>query len=469
MTQAPTPARTPEQRATLLLASVATLLALATFITPLVTQGRTAATLAAGPLAQPWLLSGMSLGLAAALLPTGALADDLGRRRTFVLGLVVLALGALTCALAPNVLVFIGGRVVQGLGGAAVIACALGLLGHAFPPGPLRAHATGTWGAAVGGGIAAGGLLAVAVDHGRSWRGSYAVTAALALVLAVVAARSLVESRAAHPRRPDLLGAVLLGVGIAALCAALVEGRQGWTDALVLVLAVAALALLAGFVAWELQVPAPMLDLALFRRPQFVAATVAALANGAGAITLASLLPTVVQQGLGASLLVATLLNCVFALISVATALNVRRLPARVAPRAMLVVGLLGIAVAQLLQTGLQPSSSPVRLLPAMVVLGVFFGLVNAALGREAVASVPPGRTGMGSGANNTARYVGSAIGVSVAVLIATRGVATGGAAALVDGWNTAALVTAGTSVVGALVVAACRPLHRSRRGAVAG
>jgi len=138
------------------LACGATLLALLTFITPLTTQARTAADLGAGPSAQPWLLSAMSLGLAVALLPPGVLADDAGRRRVFVAGLGVLAVGAAVCASAWTPLVFIAGRLLQGVGGGAVLACALGLIGHAFAPGPLRAHATGVWGASVGGGYRRG-------------------------------------------------------------------------------------------------------------------------------------------------------------------------------------------------------------------------------------------------------------------------------------------------------------------------
>lgn len=172
------PARTSEQHRTLVLACGATLLALLTFITPLTTQARTAADLGAGPSAQPWLLSAMSLGLAVALLPAGVLADDAGRRRVFVAGLGVLAVGAAVCASAWTPLVFIAGRLLQGVGGGAVLACALGLIGHAFAPGPLRAHATGVWGASVGGGIGAAGALAVLVDQGSSWRGSYAGQAA---------------------------------------------------------------------------------------------------------------------------------------------------------------------------------------------------------------------------------------------------------------------------------------------------
>ena len=445
-----------------MLACGATLLALLTFVTPLTTQARTAADLGAGPSAQSWLLSAMSLGLAVALLPAGALADDAGRRRVFVAGLGVLAVGAAVCTSAWTPLVFIAGRLLQGVGGGAVLACALGLIGHAFAPGPLRAHATGVWGASVGGGIGAAGALAVLVDQGSSWRGSYAVTAVAAVVVGAIAARLLVESRAAHPRPPDLVGAGLLGAGLASLLAGLVQARQGWTEPLVLDLGGVAAVLLVAFVVAEARVAAPMLDLGLFRRPQFVGATVGALTNGAGAIALASLLPTLIQQGLGDSLLMATGLTALFPGTSVFTALNVKHLP--VSGPTMLVVGLVGIGVGQLLMVGLTPGSAAVRLVPGLVLSGVCFGMVNAALGREAVAAVPPDRTSMESGANNTARYVGSAVGVSIAVVIFTRGVGAGGTSALIPGWNAAATITAATSIVGGALVLACQLSAAVRR-----
>ena len=159
---------TPEQARTLLMASSATLLVLVTFVTPLATGVRTAAALDAGPGAQAWVLSSMSVGLAAALLTAGVLADDLGRRRVFSGGLVVVGLGAGLVALAGAPAVVIAGRLLQGVGGAAVLACALGLIGHAFPLGPERSRAAAVWGASVGAGTGLGGLVTVALEIGRA-------------------------------------------------------------------------------------------------------------------------------------------------------------------------------------------------------------------------------------------------------------------------------------------------------------
>ncbi len=332
----PAPGRTKEQGRTLLLASTSTLLVLMAFVTPLATAGRTAVSLHSSPSTVPWLLSSMALGLTVSLLPAGAFADDLGRRKVFVTGLVLLAAGSLVCALAGGSAAFVAGRLLAGAGAGAVLACGLGLIGHAFPPGPARGHATGVWGASVGGGIATGGLLSVAADAGTSWRHTYLVVAVLAVLLGVAGRLLLVESTADVRRRPDLLGAALLGAGLASLLAALVQAKQG-VGAGVLVLLAGGLALTAAFVLVEPRRAEPMLDLTLLRRRPFLAASIGSFTNGIGATALAALTPTLVQRGLGRSLLTASLLVLLFAGTSVLTALQVKRLPSRWSSRALMV------------------------------------------------------------------------------------------------------------------------------------
>jgi hypothetical protein len=172
-----------------------------------------------------------------------------------------------------------------------------------------------------------------------------------------------------------------------------------------------------------------------------------------------SFLATVVQRALGESLLAVTLLVLVWSVVSTVTALAVRLIPAvdgRILLAAGLALSAAGLAALAVLADG----ASGTRLLPGLVVLGVGYGAANAALGRESVAHVPADRAAMGSGANNTARYLGAAIGVTLVVLVTVSGVPTGTAAGLTGGWNAAALGAAGFSGAGALAVL----LIRSRR-----
>ena len=458
MTVVEAPARaTPEQARTLLMASLATLLVLVTFVTPLATGVRTTVDLAAGPGAQAWLLSAMSVGLAAALLTAGVLADDLGRRRVFAGGLGVVGAGAGVVAAASSSGVFIAGRLLQGVGGAAVLACALGLIGHAFPPGPARSRAAAVWGASVGAGTGLGGLVTVALDHGQGWRTTYWATAAAALVLAAVARWTLAESGGDADRRVDVAGIVLLAGGISALLAGLVQSRTGWGQPPVVVLLALGVLLLAAFVPAELRQAAPMIDLRLFRIPGFLAATVGAFVTGATVVGLSSYVPTVLQRGLGESLLTATLLVLVWSAVSTATALSVRFLPG-LDGRVLLALALAVCAVGLGGYAVLGVDASGARLLPGLVVLGIGYGAANAALGREAVAHVPAARAGMGSGANNTARYLGAAIGVTLVVLVVGAGDPAGTTEGLLAGWDRAALGGAVVTLLGALLVAVIRP-----------
>ncbi|MEX5717074.1 MFS transporter [Geodermatophilus maliterrae] len=446
------------QRRTLAVVATSTLVVLAAFVTPLATAVATARELGTGPGGQAWLLSAMSVGLAAALLVTGALADDVGRRRVFTAGLVLLAGGAALTAAAGATGVFVAGRLVQGVGGAAVLACSLGLLAQVFPLGPSRARAAAVWGAGLGAGTGVGGLAAVVLDGDTGWRATHAATAVLTVVLAVAARLLLPGSPRGRRPRVDVAGPLLLVAAVCCLLAGLLAPRSGGGTGVAVALLLAGAVLAAGFVLAEARARAPMVDLALFRVRGFVAAHVGALVTGAATVGLMSYLATVLQRGLGESLLATTVLVVVWSGVATATSWGLRWLPG-VDGRLLLAGGLAvsgaGLAGLAVLDAG----SAGTVLLPGLVVLGVGYGAANAALGREAVAHVPAERAAMGSGANNTARYLGAAVGVTLVVLLVTAESASGGgAAALVDGWDAAALAGAAVSAVGALAVLALRP-----------
>jgi MFS family permease len=448
------------QRRTLAVVAASTLVVLAAFVTPLATSVATAADLGTGAGGQAWLLSAMSVGLAAALLVTGAAADDLGRRRVFTAGLVLLAAGAALTAAAGSTGVFVAGRLVEGVGGAAVLACSLGLIAQVFPLGPARARAAAVWGAALGAGTGVGGLAAVVLDGETGWRATHAATAVVTLLLAVAA--RLLLPQAAPGRRPrvDVPGPVLLVAAVCCLLVGLVATRTGAGTGAVVGLIAGGVVLAAAFVLAESRVRAPMVDLGLFRVRGFVAATLGALVTGAATVGLMSFLATVLQRALGESLLAVTVLVLVWSAVATATSVGLRWLPAidgRVLLAGGLAVSAAGLAALAVLDTG----SRALSLLPGLVVLGVGYGAANAALGREAVAHVPAERAGMGSGANNTARYLGAAVGVTLVVLLVTAAAPTGTAAGLLAGWDAAAFAGAGLSAAGALAVLALRPARR--------
>ncbi|QYB03221.1 MFS transporter [Rhodococcus sp. USK10] len=447
----PARAHAPRPGITLSVASLGTFVALVAFCAPLGNMPTVAAALSAGPAAQTWILSSMSVGLAAVLLTAGALADDYGRRRVFHWGAWLLALGAVVGAVSQEPVLFIVGRLIQGVAGAALIAASLGAVAHAFATPAARATASGIWGASVGAGIAVGPVLAGLLDLAGWWRGLYWALAVASLAIGQVATRALAESRSAVPKRIDVPGAFTLCAAMVLILVALVEGRQGNTPATVLCGIGAAVFTLA-FVGVERRRPFPMLDLALFRRRDFLAATLAALATGAGIIGLMSFACTFLVKTMHVSTLAAAGVIALWSGTSVVASLLARKLPARLAGTPQLVIGLAGVGVAMLTMTGLSPDSSPLRLVPGLLLAGIASGLLNAGLGRQAVASVPADQGGLGSGANNTARYLGSSIGVTVVSIIALDPAGT--IDGMVTGWNHAAVTTGLISLVGAGVVA---------------
>lgn len=437
---------------TLAVAASSTLLVLSTFGAIVPTLGDSAKALGSGAAGETWALSGMSLGLATALLMVGILADDLGRRRVLVWSVASLAGASALGALAPSMAVLVAARILQGVAGAGVIAASLGAIGHAFPSGAARTHATAVWGAALGGGIAVGPLAAAGLAAPFGWRSGYWLEAIVALALVPAAAR-LAESRAQRERSLDLPGVVTLGAGMASLTAGIVEGRASWTSPATIVLLVSGVALLGAFVVIELRSERPMLDVRLAAEPMFAALLAGALFTGLAVIGLISYLSTLTQRSLGVSILGSAGILAIWAVTSTAVSLIARRLPARWSSRSRLATGLALSAVGEVLLATISASDSWTALVPGLVIAGIGSGVANAAVGRLAVEAAPSGRAGMSSGASNTARYLGGAAGVAMVAAIDSGS----GASGFANGWDTAALVSALLCALGAAIVARLR------------
>lgn len=248
----------PKRPRSLAVIAAGTALVLLTYVTPMATLPGTAADLGADAVARAWLLSSMPVGLAAGLLAAGVLGDNLGRRRVYLAGLAMLAAGAFGCAAAREPVVFLAARILEGLGGAAILACGLAILADDFPEARRRGHATAVWGAGVGVGISLG--VVVSAGLGTSlWRESYVGVGVLALILLWPSKSRVLESRAANRRRLDGGGLVLFATAMTLMVCALTRGRDG-IDAVTSVLAAAAVLALAGFVVVERRIRDPLIE-----------------------------------------------------------------------------------------------------------------------------------------------------------------------------------------------------------------
>ena len=441
---------------TLSIAASGTALVMAVFSAFVVNVGDSVRTLHAGVAGEAWGLSGMSLGLAAALLTAGALADDLGHQRVLRCSAGLLAAASAIGALAPSIEILVAARVMQGVAGGGILAAGLGSIGRTFPSGAARTHATAVWGAAVGAGVMVGPLAGAALAAAAGWRSGFWVEAAAAAAV-MTAAATLSDSPRTARSPLDIPGITTLAAGMTLLTAALVETRHGWSAITTLVLFCAATLMLGAFAAVELRSRRPMLDPHLLTQPRFLASISGALFTGLAVVGLMSYAPALMQQSLHISVLGSAAVLAAWSATSMVVALAAGSLPSRLPAQTRLLIGLALAAIGELALTGLGTGTSWTRLIPGLFVTGLGTGIVNAALGRIAVESVPHGRVGMGSGANNTARYLGGATGAALVVSIASAG----GAHQLIDGWNIAALVSAGLSAVGVAIVASCRTWRR--------
>lgn len=440
------------ERGALAIIALATFLALVVFTAPLTTLEPMTAALGLSPATQAWIMSGMPLGAACGLLTAGAFGDTLGRRRTFNAGLWLTALSSLGAAMAPDGIFLVVMRVVQGLGSAGIMACGLGLLGQIYE-GEARRHAAAIWAASLGGGVAAGPIIASLLLPIGGWQGIHWLIVVVSAVLAIAAAARLPES----PRsgdKVDLWGSLFLMAGLGCLLSALTEARVGST-ATVASLLVTGLCLLLAFVVTERRVRNPILTLDLFGDANFSGATLAAFASGAGVLALMSLVPTVLVRGLGKDPLFAAIVLLAWSGVTVISALGARYLPDRLSSRQRVIWSILGCALAQFLLIMVDAGTTWAAVLPGLLVAGISNGILNASLGHEAVQTVPLERTAMGSAANNTARYLGSAIGIALVSLLISEPDING----FFAGWHHAVLASTAISLigVGAMVFVAAR------------
>ncbi|WP_259464968.1 MFS transporter [Streptomyces sp. TLI_171] len=278
-----------------------------------------------------------------------------------------------------------------------------------------RGAAFGVWGAVNGAAAAAGPVLGGLLTQQFGWRSIFLVNLPIAAVAAVLTVRHLAAGRPRATGRLDLPGAAAFTAFAAALTYGLIEsGERGWSDPLV-ILPLAAAALAAGvFVTVELRTAQPLLDLRLLRNPSFLGLTLAGLLLTAAAFAQLTYTGLWLQQVLRLGPLNAGLAVCALAAAAFVTAPLGARLLHRAAPRLPIALGLTLIGGGTLLLTVVSAGSGWTALLPGLLTVGVGVGLATPPMMSTALATVPRERAGMASGAFNTARQLGLALGIAV-------------------------------------------------------
>jgi EmrB/QacA subfamily drug resistance transporter len=358
------------------------------------------------------VIDAYALTLAAFLLTAGAVADEVGRRRVFVAGLVLFTIASLLCGLSTTPLMLNLARGLQGIGGALMFATSLALLASAYV-GMDRGTAIGIWGATIGAAVAVGPLVGGALVEGFGWESIFYVNLPIGIAAIALTLMRVQESRDPHGGGLDWFGTVTFSGALFLLVFGLIRGNaENWNSQVISCLIGAALLLLV-FVMIERRIAYPMLDLSLFRKPSFCGASIAAFVLSASMFSMFLYITLWVQNILGYSALETGLRFLPLTLISFAIAPASGKLAERFGVRWFLAGGLTLVGVGLLLMRGLEPGDDWTALLAGFCVAGGGIGLANPALATAAVGVVEPRRSGMASGINSTFRQVGIATGIA--------------------------------------------------------
>lgn len=363
-----------------------------------------------------WVADGYALAVAAALLGAGMLADLHGRRRIYVVGLIVFAVASVACALSPNMPVLIGSRVVQGLGAAAMFTTTLSLISTLYE-GRRLALAFGAWASVAASASALGPVLGGLLTQALDWRWIFLVNVPVTVLALALTFRHIpcsAPGKRDAARRLDVPGVLLFALGAGGFVYAVTEAHtQGWASAATLVPLGIALAAFAVFVRVQSRGAHPLLDLSMFRRPAFTAAMITiAVGEGAvyGILPYTSLWLQSVRHltPIGAGLVV---LPHAVAAALVAVVCG-RWLPTP-SPRLGASLGLLLAGLGVGAEGFLGPESGWPALVGGLALSGFGMGLVFQVAASLALGSVPPERAGMASGTYSTFEQLGYAFGVA--------------------------------------------------------
>jgi EmrB/QacA subfamily drug resistance transporter len=361
-----------------------------------------------------WVIDAYTLSLAALVLTAGSLADRLGRRRVFAVGLGIFSIASLVAALSPDPTFLNVSRAVQGIGGAIMFAVSLALVAQEFPSGRERGMAMGIYGGTIGIAVAVGPLVGGLLTEGLGWESVFLLNVPIGVAGIAATYWKVRETRDPNATSIDWAGLVTFSTALFALVLALVRGNEeGWGSPLIVSMFAVAGVLLAAFVMIQRRVAQPMLPLGLFKRPAFTGVQLAAFAVSGSMFALFLYLTLYLQSFLGYSPIDAGLRYLPITVASFIVAPLAGMALARIQARYLMSAGLALTGVGLLLMGGLEMGSEWTALLAGFLISGIGVGLLNPVIADVALSVVPKEQSGMAAGINDTFRQVGIAVGIA--------------------------------------------------------
>ena len=364
-----------------------------------------------------WIVNAYTLVFGGFLLLGGRAGDLVGRKRIFLVGVVIFTVASLLNGLAPSSEVLIICRGLQGLGAALVAPAALSIITTTFAEGPERAKAMSVWAAIAVGGGAVGLLLGGILVESLSWPWIFFVNIPVGIAVFVAALRFVPESKDERAHKAfDLAGAVTVTAGLIILVYAIVEAQEkGWSSAQTLIVGGIAVALLCAFMLIERRSIEPLVRLSIFRVRTVRAANVAMFFVAAGLFAMFFFNTLYLQRVLGYSALEAGLAFLPFTVGIIIGAGLSQGLVAKVGARELPLIGMTLAIVGMLLFLRLQPDGSYVSdLLPGIMLASIGMGLTFVPITLVATSGIPDSDAGLASGLFNTSQQIGGAVGLAV-------------------------------------------------------
>ena len=407
-----------------------------------------------------WVVSAYALLFGGFLLLGGRIADLVGRRRVFVVGLIVFTSASLLSGLSWSEGALIGARALQGLGAALITPAALSILTTTFAEGKERNAALGAWGGVGAFGAVAGVLLGGVLTDALSWQWIFFVNVPVGLLGLTLAPLLLTESRDARVKTFDLPGAALVTGGLVTLVYAITQANNnGWGSLETIALFATAFALLAAFVGWERRVAEPLVPFSIFRLRTVVGANVAGLILGTAIFAMFLMLTLYMQQVLHYSAMKTGVAYLAVAGTAIFWSALGAQLVTRVGVKPVLVAGMTALSAGLIYFTQVSTHGSYVGdLLPGFLLIAVGLGFSFVPISIAALAGVQPAEAGLASGLINMSQQIGGALGIAALSAIATSttsdSVASGTAraTALTDGFQAAFIGATGIALAGVLV-----------------
>lgn len=361
-----------------------------------------------------WILDAYALGLAAVLLAAGSLADRIGRKVVFDVGLVIFVVSSMACGLAPNDVTLILARFIQGLGGAILFAVGPALLGHEFR-GKKRGMAFGVFGAVVGLAIAFGPLIGGVLTESWGWRWIFLINVPLTIAVLVVGYLKMRESRSATPPPVDWPGMAAFSGGLFFLVLGFMRGQEdGWGSGKIVICFILAVLLLLVFTVLQVSRPGQaMFDLTLFRNRTFNGLSVVTALCALTVMPAIFLLISYMQNMLGYSALASGLRSLPLTLVLFVAAAVTGNMVARVRPALLMGASQLFIAAGLLAVLLVDAESGWTTAIPAMMLIGLGMGMFNPPRAAFSIAVTTPDKAGTASGINETFQQTGLALGIA--------------------------------------------------------